>query len=85
MTNSCAGLANAGPYIVMIVRKTPRSAQLADPTSAETGQYTSDLLESLRKIASRQGQVLLMHLLEMAALEARAQAGSQAQDTRLPE
>ena len=85
MTNSCARQADAGAYIVMIARKTPSVAQLADLTPAETAQYTSDLLESLRKIASRQGQVLLMHLLELAALEARAQAGTQAQDTRLPE
>jgi hypothetical protein len=54
-------------------------------TPAQTAQYTNDLLESLRKIAFRQGQVLLAHFLELAAVEARAQAISQDQDTRLPE
>jgi hypothetical protein len=43
------------------------------------------MLESLRKIAFRQGQVLLAHFLELAAVEARAQATSHAQATRLPE
>jgi hypothetical protein len=54
-------------------------------TPAQTAQYTSDLLESLRKIAFRQGQVLLAHFLEIAAVEARSQATTQDQDTRLPE
>jgi hypothetical protein len=58
---------------------------LENLSPAETAEYTSDMLESLRKIAVRQGQSLLAHLLELAALEARFQGLSQAQDTRLPE
>jgi hypothetical protein len=50
----------------------------------DTARYTYEMLESLRKIALKQGQALLAHLLELAALEARAQATNQAQDTRLP-
>ena len=52
---------------------------------AETAQYTRELLESLRKIAIKQNQALLAHFLELAALEAKAQAAIQAQETRLPE
>ena len=48
---------------------------------AQTAEYTADLLVSLRKIALRQNQEFLAHLLQLAILEAR----SQAQDTRLPE
>ena len=54
-------------------------------TPAETAQYTRELLESLRKIAIKQNQALLAHFLELAALEAKAQASVQAQQTRLPE
>ena len=50
----------------------------------DTARYTHEMLESLRKIALKQGQALLAHLLELAALEARAQAANQAQETRLP-
>jgi hypothetical protein len=38
----------------------------------ETALYTCDLLESLRKIAQRQGQTLLAHLLELAFVEAKS-------------
>jgi uncharacterized protein (DUF2141 family) len=55
------------------------------PTPAQTAKYTVELIETLRKIASQQGQILLAHFLEIAAFEARAQASTQAQDTRLPE
>jgi len=51
----------------------------------ETASYTRDMLESLRKIAIQQNQGLLAHLLELAAVEARVQGRSQAQDTLLPE
>ena len=54
-------------------------------TPGQTAKYTSELLESLRKIAFRQGQALLAHILELAELEARAQADFQDQETRLPE
>ena len=37
----------------------------------ESARYTADMLESLRKIAARQGQPLLAHLLELAQAEAR--------------
>jgi hypothetical protein len=54
-------------------------------TPAETARYTAELLESLRKIAIRQEQVLLAHFLELAVVEAKSQANLQAQATRLPE
>ena len=40
----------------------------------ETALYTADLVESLRKIALKQGQTLLAHLLELAAVEAKTLA-----------
>jgi hypothetical protein len=55
-------------------------------TPVETARYTRDLIESLRKIAGQQGHSLLAHLLELAAIEAKALAeGDYAQETRLPE
>lgn len=59
-------------------------ALAAELSPAQTAQYTAELAESLRKIASRQGQLLLAHFLELAAFEARTQA-TQAHETRLPE
>ena len=41
-------------------------------TPAETARYTCELLESLRKIAARQGQGVLAHLLELARFEAQS-------------
>jgi hypothetical protein len=70
---------------VTLARKSSKDAAQAEITPAQSAQYTGDLLESLRKIAFKQGQVLLAHFLELAALEARAQAAIQDQDTRLPE
>jgi hypothetical protein len=49
----------------------------------ETALYTRDMLENLRKTADKQGQVLLSHLLELAALEAKF-LSLQSQQTRLP-
>jgi hypothetical protein len=43
----------------------------APPSGAETARYTLDMLENLRKIAVRQGQDMLAHLLELAQAEAR--------------
>jgi hypothetical protein len=40
----------------------------------ETAAYTKEMLDSLRRIALQQNQHLLAHLLELAALEAKAQA-----------
>ena len=37
----------------------------------ESARYTADMLESLRKMAARQGQPILAHLLELAQAEAR--------------
>lgn len=54
-------------------------------TPRQTAKYTSELLQSLRKIAFRQGQALLAHILELAQLEASAQADGHDHDTRLPE
>jgi hypothetical protein len=54
------------------------------PGAAETARYTKEMLESLRKIALQQEQLLLAHLLDLAALEARVQGESQAQETLFP-
>ena len=40
----------------------------------ETAAYTKEMLDSLTRIALQQNQHLLAHLLELAALEAKAQA-----------
>ena len=47
---------------------------------ADSARYTREMLESLRKIATNQGQALLAHLFGLAALEAKHLSG-QAQDT----
>jgi hypothetical protein len=41
------------------------------PSATESARYTLDMLENLRKIAVRQGQDVLAHLLELAQAEAR--------------
>ncbi len=46
----------------------------------DSARYTREMLESLRKIALGQGQGLLVHLLGLAAAEAKHLA-DQAQDT----
>ena len=43
-------------------------------TPAETARYTCELLDSLRKIAARQGQGVLAHLLDLARFEAQSLA-----------
>ena len=58
------------------------SQLLPEMGPAETAQYTKETLESLRKIALQQRQVLLAHLLELAVVEAKALA--QGQETRFP-
>jgi hypothetical protein len=50
----------------------------------ETAQYTYEMLESLGKIALRQHQDLLAHLLSLAALEAKALMSQGDQQTSLP-
>jgi hypothetical protein len=52
----------------------------------ETAQYTKEMLESLRKIALQQKQILLAHLLDLAAVEAKAlgESQTQTQETLLP-
>ena len=47
----------------------------------ETARYTDELLESLRKIAARQGQDMLAHLLELARYEARSLAKTTTPDS----
>ena len=49
----------------------PAAASLSP---VETARYTGELLESLRKIAARQGQEMLAHLLELARYEAQSLA-----------
>jgi len=48
------------------------SAPAADMSPAETARYTCELLDSLRKIAARQNQMMLAHLLELARYEAHS-------------
>lgn len=69
----------------MRIPKNPPQAPSAPISPADTARYTAELLDSLRKMAIKQQQVLLAHFLELAAVEARAQAGRQARETRLPE
>lgn len=52
----------------------PAKAPAADMSGAETARYTSELLDSLRKIALRQGHGMLAHLLELARFEAQSLA-----------
>ncbi|MGC9954589.1 MAG: hypothetical protein ABSD21_09970 [Rhizomicrobium sp.] len=52
---------------------------------AETALYTKDTLDSLRKIALQQRQILLAHLLELAAVEAKALSKAQSQEILPPE
>ncbi len=69
----------------MTKRTTPPDPPPGPISPADTARYTADLLDSLRKMAMKQEQVLLAHFLELALVEARAQANRQDQDTRLPE
>lgn len=70
----CSG--NLKPLIVM---PQPLSAGFSP---AESARYTLEMLESLRRIAVKQHQSLLAHLLGLAAMEAKTQA--EAQETSLP-
>lgn len=60
------------------------SPSLAGFSPSETARYTGDMLDSLSRIATRQGQALLAHLLDLAAVEAKIQGGQADQDTALP-
>jgi hypothetical protein len=51
---------------------------------AETARYTEEMLGGLSRIALRQGQSLLAHLLDLAAVEAKIQGSHADQDTELP-
>jgi hypothetical protein len=51
---------------------------------AETARYTEEMLDSLSRIAIRQGQSLLAHLLTLAAVEAKIQSNQGDQETALP-
>ena len=73
----------SAPELPARVAGTPPRVALSP---ADTARYTRDLIESLRKIALQQGQSLLAHLLELAAMEAKAQAETDyAHENRLPE
>ena len=50
----------------------------------QSAQYTTEMLESLKKIALRQNQRLLAHLLDLAAIEAKSLCGSHDQETLFP-
>ena len=58
-------------------------AAAASLRPAKTARYTRELLESLRKIATRQNQEVLAHLLELVRYEAQPLAG--APKTRTPD
>lgn len=60
------------------------SPPLARFSPAETARYTEEMVASLSRIAHRQGQLLLAHLLDLAAVEAKIQSGQADQDTALP-
>jgi hypothetical protein len=66
-------------------RSLPPDPSPSPITPADTARYTAELLDSLRKMALKQEQVMLAHFLELAAVEARAQVNLYAHDTRLPE
>jgi hypothetical protein len=72
------------PFMAQALKKTHSDSATALPASLsppETARYTSDLLESLRKIAVRQGHGMLAHLLELAQYEAHSLAAK----TRTPD
>ena len=48
----------------------------------ETARYMGDMLESLGKLARKQGQELLAHLLDLARLEAKSLARSEDEDQK---
>lgn len=50
----------------------------------ETARYTQEMLETLSRIATQQGQHLLAHLLNLARVEAQIQGDQPAQETSLP-
>ncbi len=54
----------------------PQPAPPKAISAPESARYTSDMLESLRKIASGQGHELLAHLLDLARVEAKSLAGT---------
>jgi hypothetical protein len=58
----------------MTISPTEPGSKPEPMTPRETALYTADLIESLRKIALKQDQALLAHLLELAAVEAKSLA-----------
>jgi hypothetical protein len=60
------------PQAVKNPRLNPASPVMAGMSPVETARYTAELLASLRKIAVRQGQGMLAHLLELARYEAQS-------------
>lgn len=68
---------HCNPVMTQTQKKTPPAVAmpvLAALSPPETARYTSDLLDSLRKIAARQGHGVLAHLLELARFEAHTLA-----------
>lgn len=63
---------SAMPVLQQNHRFQPSALPAQSLSPPETARYTSELLESLRKIAARQGQELLAHLLELAKMEANS-------------
>jgi hypothetical protein len=62
------------PQAVKNPRLNPASPVMAGMSPVETARYTAELLDSMRKIAVRQGQGVLAHLLELARYEAQTLA-----------
>jgi hypothetical protein len=60
------------------------SPSLIGFSPVETARYTEEMLESLSRIAIRQGQSLLAHLLALAAVEAKIQSTQADHETAFP-
>lgn len=61
--------------MMAVIQQKPRFRLPVSPeeqiSPLDSARYTIDLLENLRKMARKQGQDILAHLLELAQMEAR--------------
>ena len=75
------------PFMPQAQKKPRPDAAIPAPavlSPSETARHTSDFLECLRKIASRQGHGVLAHLLELAQYEAHSLAAANARTPDSP-
>ena len=63
---------------------TERASDRVSIGPAQSARYTTEMLESLKKIALNHNQCLLAHLLDLAAIEAKSLCGPQDQETLFP-